>query len=118
MSLTRSIMHATRVLKCLGIDDLFELVIYCDYGLPDFTCKPEEQSFDRAMRLAQVTDPDQCYFVDDSADNVHMAKSLGWHTVHLCPSGASDAGDHQIQDILTLPRIYPDLWAPSSSPSP
>ncbi|KAJ1966704.1 hypothetical protein H4R35_006924, partial [Dimargaris xerosporica] len=32
--------HAARVLKCLEIDDLFEQVIYCDYGLPDFTCKP------------------------------------------------------------------------------
>ncbi|KAJ1921835.1 suppressor of deletion of TFIIS [Tieghemiomyces parasiticus] len=107
--------HAERVLRCLGVADLFETVIYCDYSEPDFTCKPDCPSFERAMHAAGVTDPGLCYFVDDSRDNVVAAQALGWHAVHLCPQGDSSAGEHQIRDILELPQVYPRFW--STTPS-
>ncbi|KAJ1987311.1 suppressor of deletion of TFIIS [Dimargaris cristalligena] len=113
--------HAHRVLRCLGIEDLFETVIYCDYASPQFTCKPEVACFHRAMQIAGVSDPDLCYFVDDSADNVKAARNLGWHSAHLCPTGDSNAGEFQIQNILDLPNVFPQFWPTNDSsahPSP
>ncbi|KAJ1661075.1 putative suppressor of disruption of TFIIS [Dispira simplex] len=103
--------HAVRVLRCLDVIDLFEELVYCEYADPNFTCKPEKESFMRAMRRAQVTDPQLCYFVDDSLDNVKMAKALGWHAVHLDPEGTTtDPNIQCITDILQLCEAFPGLW--------
>ena len=37
--------HAYRVLRILGVEDLIEGVIYCDYSDPNFSCKPEPQFY-------------------------------------------------------------------------
>jgi pyrimidine and pyridine-specific 5'-nucleotidase len=43
--LNLSTQHAFRVLRILGVDDLIEGVIYCDYADPMFSCKPEPQFY-------------------------------------------------------------------------
>lgn len=40
-SLAISHKHAERVLRILQLDDLIDGLIYCDYLLKDFSCKPE-----------------------------------------------------------------------------
>lgn len=78
------IQHARRVLRLLGLEEFFEGIIYCNYGEPDFPAKPERSAFERAMRAAGVIGrPDLCWFVDDNVTNVRVARSLGWHAVHL-----------------------------------
>ncbi|KAI0796719.1 pyrimidine 5-nucleotidase [Abortiporus biennis] len=80
--------HANRVLTILGIRDLIEGLIFCDYSDPAFSCKPEPAFFYNAMRLAKISDPSRCLFVDDSRTNVEAAKSLGWgRCVHFCEHG-------------------------------
>ena len=81
------ITHGTRVVKLLGIDDLFEGITYCDYGAPTLLCKPSPAMYAKAMREAGVADVGRCYFVDDSALNVAGAKAYGWKAAHLVEVG-------------------------------
>lgn len=37
--------HATRVLQILKLDDLIEDIVFCDYAVPDFSCKPEAEYY-------------------------------------------------------------------------
>ncbi|KAI8848848.1 HAD-like domain-containing protein [Chytridium lagenaria] len=101
--------HATRVLKILGIYDLFEGITYCDYAEPDFTCKPERDFYLRTMMEANVTNLKDCYFVDDSSANVDGAKKLGWTTVHVADTFA-------VTDIHDLPKVLPRFW-PNRDPA-
>lgn len=57
------INHGRRVVKLLGIEDLFEGITYCDYGAASLLCKPSPEMYAKAMREAGVTDPKECYFV-------------------------------------------------------
>lgn len=55
--------HGKRVVKILGIEDLFEGLTYCDYGANPLLCKPAEAMFRKAMREAGVEKMEDCYFV-------------------------------------------------------
>lgn len=59
------INHGRRVVKLLGIEDLFEGITYCDYGAEKLLCKPEKAMFAKAMEQAGVQDVSQCYFVGE-----------------------------------------------------
>lgn len=50
--------HATRVLEILGVIDLIEALVFCDYGRPDkeFGCKPEPGFF-KEVRLPFFSEP-------------------------------------------------------------
>lgn len=39
------IQHAERVLRILKLDGLIDGLFYCDYQLPDFSCKPEAEYY-------------------------------------------------------------------------
>ncbi|KAJ3198912.1 hypothetical protein HDU67_003226, partial [Dinochytrium kinnereticum] len=78
--------HATRVLKILGVDDLFEGITFCDYAEPGFVCKPEREFYVKAMREAGVLE------------------KLGWTTVHVADTLPSPHGHYQITDIHDLPK--------------
>ncbi|ODV85341.1 hypothetical protein CANARDRAFT_199459 [[Candida] arabinofermentans NRRL YB-2248] len=73
--------HGLRVVKLLGIGDLFDGMTFCDYGVFPLICKPMEKSFEKALNDAGVSDPSNAYFVDDSGLNVEAAKKLGWGKV-------------------------------------
>lgn len=60
------VTHGKRVVKLLGVDDLFEGITYCDYGAEKFVCKPHKDMFELAMRDARVASSGQCYFVGKS----------------------------------------------------
>ncbi|ORY96747.1 HAD-like domain-containing protein [Syncephalastrum racemosum] len=103
--------HAERCIKLLGIDDQFEGMTFADYRVKGFSCKPELAAYEKAMKEADITDPKQCYLVDDSAANVDMAKSLGWTAVHVAEDPSkSTHGDYQIAAIHELPKVLPHLW--------
>ncbi|KAG0741257.1 hypothetical protein G6F23_007707 [Rhizopus arrhizus] len=105
--------HAVRCLRLLGIENEFEGLTYTNYAIPDFNCKPEPESFLRAMRDAGVQDPSQCYLIDDSALNIDAAQKFGWTTIHLADDASkSNHGDYQIDDIHDLPKVLPHLWEP------
>lgn len=57
------INHGRRVVRLLGVEDLFEGITYCDYSAARFLCKPSPDMFKKAMDEAGVSSPEDCYFV-------------------------------------------------------
>jgi pyrimidine and pyridine-specific 5'-nucleotidase len=57
--------HGKRVVRLLGVEDMFEGMTFCDYGAERLVCKPYQESFERAMKQAGVRDEKDCYFVGE-----------------------------------------------------
>ncbi|KAK6507521.1 hypothetical protein TWF481_005952 [Arthrobotrys musiformis] len=109
--------HGRRVVKILGVDDLFEGITYCDYAEEKLVCKPREEAFVKAMREASVTDRSKCFFVDDSLSNCKGATAFGWtQTAHFVEEGLPEpetkASKFQINNLKELPSIFPQLFKP------
>ena len=49
------VTHGKRVVKLLGVDDLFEGITFCDYGALPFLCKPAPDMYKKAMTEAGVS---------------------------------------------------------------
>jgi len=60
------ITHGRRVVKLLGIEDLFEGITYCDYSAESLLCKPSHEMYVKAMRESGAQDVNNCYFVGKS----------------------------------------------------
>ncbi|KAI0020575.1 pyrimidine 5'-nucleotidase [Xylariomycetidae sp. FL0641] len=110
--------HGRRVVKLLAIDDLFEGLTYCDYSSIPIVCKPHEDMYQKAMKEAGVENPENCYFVDDSAPNCVTAKKIGWTAAHLVEEGlpvpAEQASQYQIRHLEELRDIWPQFFKSSS----
>ncbi|KAK5112272.1 hypothetical protein LTR62_004433 [Meristemomyces frigidus] len=111
------VTHGQRVVKLLGIADLFEGITYCDYAAPELVCKPRKGMYDKAMRESGASNVDECYFVDDSALNITAATQYGWKAVHLVEAETKAperlAGDWQIDHLEELRRIFPEVFMKS-----
>lgn len=105
-------LHTERVLTMLGITELFEGVVHCDYTEPDFPAKPDRRAFERA--IASVTDTntdDKVYFVDDSGRNVEAGRLFGWRSVCLDELGEHGRmGCPVIKSLTELPSVFPELY--------
>lgn len=107
--------HGERVVRLLGIDDLFDGITYCNYNEIPLVCKPKKEAFDKVMKEAGESDPAKCVFVDDSGLNIRAATELGWsETVHYVDPHdklpEKQAGHHVIRSILDLPTVVPHLF--------
>lgn len=120
--------HAERVLRILKLTDLVDGLVYCDYTVDNFSCKPEAEFYQLAMKQAGVTDPSKCYFVDDNRGNIDGAIAQGWRKcVHFCEKGLEameggimkqigdeplDPANATIGDILEVSRLEQlrDVW--------
>ncbi|CAI7650931.1 unnamed protein product [Penicillium crustosum] len=106
--------HAKRVVKLLGIEDLFEGVTYCDYGTLPLVCKPSQDMYAKAEKEAGAPSTDQCYFVDDSHLNCVHAHARGWTTVHLVEPGIpiprKPASKYTISSLQELPALFPHVF--------
>ena len=69
------VTHAKRVVRLLGIDDLFDGLTFCNYGATPFLCKPQTGMFEKAMKEAGVSTVGDCYFVGKNDDG--LLPSLG-----------------------------------------
>jgi len=124
------VTHGKRVVRLLGIDDLFEGMTFCDYGSDKFYCKPHAEMFDKAMKEAGVKSNQNCYFVgeydlsnrasiaefceDDSYINIEAAHARGWNAAQILdesdPDPPQPAGKHQIRSLMELRNIFPHLF--------
>lgn len=112
------INHARRVIRLLGVEDMFEGITYCDYGKWPFVCKPHEEMFQRAEEEAGASSVKDCYFVDDSALNCRHAHSRGWTTTHILepddPEPTTKAAKHQIRSLEELRELFPQFFNSTS----
>ncbi|RDB22848.1 Uncharacterized protein C24B11.05 [Hypsizygus marmoreus] len=92
--------HAQRVLRILQLEDLIEGLVFCDYEMEDFVCKPEPEFYQLAMKKAGITDPSKCYFVDDNRANIDGAWAQGWSKcAHFCERGLEAMEGGRIKEI-------------------
>lgn len=68
--------HARRVIRLLGVDDMFEGVTYCDYAAPRLICKPHPDMYEKAEREANAPSRDRCFFVGEFADCLCLREKL------------------------------------------
>lgn len=122
--------HATRVVRLLGVDDLFEGLTYCDYGQVPLVCKPHEDMFRKGMKEAGVLDVRNCYFIgkngsrhagrlliwriDDSYSNCAGAQKVGWTAIHYLEMGllepSEPAGQYCIRNLEQLRDVLPPFF--------
>mmetsp|Transcript_12800 Transcript_12800/g.19384 ORF Transcript_12800/g.19384 Transcript_12800/m.19384 type:complete len:474 (-) Transcript_12800:334-1755(-) len=109
--------HAERCLEALGIRDLFENQII-DVKACGFATKHSREAFESAMKVAKVTDPSSCIFMDDSVKNIVMGSSIGWRCVLVGRVGrdcgttidSKDSAEYEIDRIHDLPKVFPELF--------
>ena len=95
--------YAHAVLKLLRVDDLFDDVFAIEHAR--YRPKPEMTGFLRLLRKHRLN-PARCVMVEDSAENLQMAKRLGMRTVWVDATMRSPAYvDIKIRDVTELPRI-------------
>ncbi|KAL9121117.1 MAG: hypothetical protein Q9187_002323 [Circinaria calcarea] len=128
------ITHGLRVVRLLGVDDLFEGITYCDYTQKQLLCKPHPAMFEKAETEAGVISMEDCFFVgkhepyhlyyarmtkltgeaDDSHLNCRHAQARGWATVHRLepedPEPITRAAKYQIRDLEELRGIFPQFF--------
>ncbi|KAL6860148.1 putative suppressor of disruption of TFIIS [Amphichorda felina] len=112
------VTHGKRVVRLLGVDDLFEGLTFCNYSQVPFVCKPHPAMYAKAMREAGIESYQDCYFVDDSYQNCAKAKELGWNVAHLVEEGAkapeTPASQYQIKHLRELRSTFPQFFKSSS----
>lgn len=95
--------YAMRVLKLLGIEDLFELVFSVEST--KFHAKPSARGFQNLLKTIH-TKPGDCIMLEDSLPALMTAKRLGMKTVWISnrlhkPSFV----DYRISSVLALTHI-------------
>ena len=108
------ITHGKRVVKLLGVEDLFEGITYCDYSADRLVAKPHKEMFSKAMTEAGATSVAECYFVDDSFANAKGAHAMGWNSVHYVERDEDEptqpASKYQIRRLEDLRKLFPQLF--------
>ena len=95
--------HADRVLKLLGIEDLFEGIF--DVWAMQYIPKPEPWTYMNARAMAGNPQPGRCVFVDDTMKNLLPAGKMGWHTVWIDQATAHPAVSYTISKLNDLPNV-------------
>jgi len=93
-------VHAEAVLRCLGVASRVERVF--DLSFMDYVPKPRPHGY-RKMLAALSAAPGDCWMVDDLAENLDTAASLGMATVLV---GATPYPPHLlVPTIVDLPDL-------------
>jgi len=92
--------HTKRVLNILGIESSFEAII--DIVALDFINKPKPQAYTRAMEITKTSNPGNCLFLDDRADNLLPAATLGMKTVLVGNQVKPANVDYHLQHVTDL----------------
>lgn len=95
--------HAVRVLKTLGVQDLFDQIIDIRSIKP--WCKPQTEAFAKALELAGINNPKNCVMIDDALRNLVTAHEFGLFTIHVGEPNAINPVDAAIMSIEELPNV-------------
>jgi pyrimidine 5'-nucleotidase len=94
--------HARRVLRFMDIEEYFELII--DVVKLEPYVKPQKESFQLALELADLSTTEGCVFIDDMHSNVASASEMGFFSILVSRQRDTDY-PHQIGDIYELPNL-------------
>jgi len=100
--------HTLRVVAALGIEDCFEDIVDVWSIAPH--CKPQLEAYHMALKLAQISDPRHCIFLDDSARNLAPAHEMGIFTILVGDKENHPVADRSIRVIHDLPKVVPEIW--------
>jgi putative hydrolase of the HAD superfamily len=92
--------HADRVLKVLGLHDLFERIF--DIRVASYLPKPLEAPYRKVLEHLCLPG-EKCIMVEDSAANLATAKELGMGTVLVGGESAAAFVDVHIPTLADLP---------------
>jgi len=94
--------HSRNVLRFLEIEHYFDLII--DVNKLDPFVKPELESYQKALELAEISSAEGCVFLDDYLPNVLGAQEAGYFGI-LVGEDHHTAFPNQIPDLFGLPAI-------------
>ena len=100
--------HADGVLKELGIENQFSGIV--DLIAMDFIIKPKPESYQIAMKMAGVTQPNDCILFDDLQANLRGAKKAGFTAVLVGENGVPNQADYHLPAIQDIKALMPHLW--------
>lgn len=95
--------HADRVLKALGLYDLFDQIIDIRSIKP--WCKPQPESIAKALELAGIEEPSNCVLIDDAYRNLVTAHEFGLYTIQVGVDYANSPVDAAIRNLEDLPKV-------------
>ena len=99
--------YARAVLRLLRVEDLFDDVFTIEHA--GYRPKPQLAGFTQLLykHRLQAT---RCVMVEDSAENLQIAKQLGMRTVWVTAATRTPAYvDVRIRDVMQLPRTLAQL---------
>lgn len=94
--------HAVRVLRQVGIEDLFEGIL--DVWKMDFIPKPDPIVYRRALALSGGYYPSQVLFADDTLNNLTPARQMGFTTVWVGETQSHPSASITLQNLADLPQ--------------
>lgn len=101
------LQYALAVLKLLRVGDLFDDVFSIEHSR--YKPKPQTEGFRRLLRKHRLR-AEQCVMVEDSAENLQVARRLGMRTVWVSDEPrAPGFVDVKIRSVLELPRAVSKL---------
>ena len=95
--------HATRVIKAIGLDGLWDGIIDVQTIAP--YCKPMPESFQLALRAAGDPKVHTCVLLDDQARITRAARSLGIFTVLVGREDPGYEADEALLNLAGLPGL-------------
>lgn len=102
-----TVEHAARVLKALGIADLFERIV--DIRALNFVHKPRLEAYERLLALLDTSGP-ACILIDDRDVNLQPAKQLGMTTI-LVNGPPQEGVDFAVRSVLEVGPLIQRLLA-------
>ena len=97
--------HAQRVIAQLGLNGIFDQVV--DVLSVQPYCKPQKGAFQIAFNLSGISSPGECVMLDDSINNLQVAREFGMYTVQVGVMERKDGVDAAIPSLLDLPTVVP-----------
>ena len=98
--------HAERVLSTLGLRDCFEQIV--DIHVIEPFCKPAPEAFKRAMEVVNAPQAHKCIMVDDLAQNLIGAQSVGMFGIHVSSNSQENHCNAVISNLRDLRKAFQD----------
>jgi len=99
--------HAKRVLAALGLESCFDAIV--DITAVNPYCKPMNEAFAIALKLAGEAYAGNCLLVDDLPVNTRAARSFGMHAILFGHAGAHPDADLTLDSLEDLPAGLQEL---------